>query len=323
MTLTFYLDKLNLRMKYLPNKCKSTSRDNSGISGQALLLVLLGMAVVLTLVLSVVSRSMTDVSLTTRDEESLRAFSAAEAGIERLIVSGSPGETVTAPLNTGSYEGVVNLYGIGEEEVSYPEIKSGESITIWFVEHDDNGEMICGGGKCFLGDEINVYWGDDGTPTDESAPAIEITLFYDNIPGRALVGDYSNVRVARAAYDVVASRTNSNSFTLATGGKQTIGDNAKYEFSTGDIDDLTNGICAGVEGCLLFAKVKMFYNGDVAHGVGVKVDSPLPSQGRSIESTGTSGDATAKVVAFQSFSEPLDIFESALFSTSGLVKTEN
>ena len=50
-------------------------------SGQALLIVLLGMAVVLTMVLSVVSRSVTDIQLTTRDDEALRAFSAAEAGV--------------------------------------------------------------------------------------------------------------------------------------------------------------------------------------------------------------------------------------------------
>ena len=58
-------------------------------SGQAVLLVILGMAVVLTIVLSVVSRSVTDVSVTKVEEDSSKAFSAAEAGIEKLLIGGS------------------------------------------------------------------------------------------------------------------------------------------------------------------------------------------------------------------------------------------
>ena len=55
-------------------------------SGQALLLVLLGMAVVLTIVLSILSRSVTDIAVTSREEEALRAFSAAEAGKIYMVV---------------------------------------------------------------------------------------------------------------------------------------------------------------------------------------------------------------------------------------------
>lgn len=310
-------------MKYLPNKHKSTSKNDGSISGQALLLVLLVMAVVLTLVLSVVSRSMTDISLTTRDEESLRAFSAAEAGIERMIVGGDAAKVGT--LDTGSYSGDVEEYGEGASGVSYPEIESGESGTIWFVEHAPDGKLVCDDG-CFTGNVVDICWGGEETP----APAIEVSFFYDVNAGgvnNALTGDYSGVQVARAAYDSLY-QSRENSFTDPAGTGCTI-DSITYEFNTNDIiGALSPSIACDLSepGCLLFAKVKMFYN-DEPHEVGVKVSADnggheyLPSQGRSIESTGTSGDATAKVIAFQSFQEPLDIFESALFSTSGLVKS--
>ena len=58
-------------------------------SGQALLIVVLSLAVVLTVVLSILARSVTDIKLSTGSEESLRAFSAAEAGIERALIAGS------------------------------------------------------------------------------------------------------------------------------------------------------------------------------------------------------------------------------------------
>ena len=315
-------------MKYLPSKHKSDIKENSSISGQALLLVLLVLAVVLTLVLSVVSRSITDVSLTTRDEESLRAFSAAEAGVERMIVGGGGSGVLN---DESSYEGVIG-YGRGTKSLNFPEIESGESITIWFVEHDEvTGNLTCDDvdndgidDDCYGGWEFNVCWGNNDSTT---APAIEVSYYYDTNngnPSSALTGDFSGVKVARAAYDSL-SRDNSFSKPAETACDPI--DNVTYKFRTGD-DSITTHLgdalasCTGIPGCLLFAKVKMFYN-DVPHGVGVIVDEPLPSQGRSIESTGSSGDATAKIKAFQSYNEPLDIFESALFSKSALVKPEN
>ena len=57
--------------------------------GQALILVLLSLAVVLTVVLSVFSRSITDVSISSKENDAMRAFSAAEAGVEQVLVVGS------------------------------------------------------------------------------------------------------------------------------------------------------------------------------------------------------------------------------------------
>jgi Tfp pilus assembly protein PilX len=61
----------------LPNR-KNRRREK----GQALLLVVLMLSVVLVVVLSYVSRSITDVSISTYQEESVGALAVAEAGIE-------------------------------------------------------------------------------------------------------------------------------------------------------------------------------------------------------------------------------------------------
>ena len=111
--------------------------SNKPNSGQALLIVLLGMAVVLTLVLSIVSRSVTDVSITTKDEESLRAFSAAEAGVEQLLIGGSG----SGEFPNSSY--TAQVYDIGNSEYYFfpNQLKSGDVVTLWFVEHDDQGNL--------------------------------------------------------------------------------------------------------------------------------------------------------------------------------------
>ena len=50
--------------------------------GQILLLVVLVMTIALTIGLSLATRTITDIRTTTEEENSQRAFSAAEAGIE-------------------------------------------------------------------------------------------------------------------------------------------------------------------------------------------------------------------------------------------------
>ena len=72
-------------MNYLPLWKKT--RKYTSQSGQALLIVLLSMAVILTVVLSFASKSITEVSITSYEEDALRAFSAAEAGVEKALLN--------------------------------------------------------------------------------------------------------------------------------------------------------------------------------------------------------------------------------------------
>jgi len=72
-------------------------------SGQALLIILLIMAVALTIGLSVVSRSVTDIRISQEQEESARVFSAAEAGLESLLATGeAPGSVGDFKIDTGT-----------------------------------------------------------------------------------------------------------------------------------------------------------------------------------------------------------------------------
>lgn len=143
--------------------------------GQALLIVLLSMSVVLVVVLSILARSITDVSVSSQDEDSLRAFSAAEAGVEQaLIIGSSIGST---EIGNASYNVGVSAVAEGEKEFNYPSfLFSGESITIWFVVHDENNGFICSEEKpCFTGNTIKICWGKEGSALDSGqTPALEL-----------------------------------------------------------------------------------------------------------------------------------------------------
>jgi len=279
--------------------------------GQAVLLVLLGMAAVLTLALSVASRSVTDISTVSRSENSSRAFSAAEEGVETLLFDSSINS-----YDVGTeIEASAEKYGEGEQSVIFDSIKAGESDTVWFVSHDSNNNLTCTSpAPCFDGSDVTFYW---GKGNENPKPAIEISFYYDT-SGDALgsSSDFSGVEVARATYDPDSSRTDNNKFTLANIGDYMIaGENFKYQANV-MLDSVINNY-SNVR--LLFARVRVIYNDNEGTKIGVKIDigSIFPAQGRKIESMGTISDAARKIEVIQYYREPLDIFETAIMSFGG------
>lgn len=291
----------------------------SVISGQAILLVLLGMAVVLTIILSILSRSVTDIAITSREEEALRAFSAAEAGFERALIAGS--SIPQTQIGDASFTASVSDFAQGITGYNHPtSMVSGESAVLWYVAHNSNGDLECNSGaglNCYTGNEMNVCWGKPGTPSGSATtPAIEVSIYYAETPG-----DYSTVRVARDTADPNAARTASNNFGSVDLGTCSVSGES-YEFQkTIRYNDL--GIISAVrntENGLQFARIRMLYNTDTPQPFAVFLDNPIPSQGKRIESTGTSGEATRRIVIFQTFSELPPIFDSAIFSSGDLTK---
>src|SRR5258708_37498979 len=65
-------------------------------NGQIVVVLVLVMLVALTIGLAITLRSVSDVTTSTQTEQSSRAFSAAEAGIERAIQAGPTGPQTTS-----------------------------------------------------------------------------------------------------------------------------------------------------------------------------------------------------------------------------------
>lgn len=284
-------------------------------SGQALVLVLLSLAVVLTLVLYILSRSITDIATSSREEESVRAFSAAEAGVERALVVGSFGGSI----GDANFNAQVSDFSEGTSTFNYPiNLNVGDTATLWFVSHDNNSNLVCNVlNPCFSGSTVKVCWGKPGTATNV-APAIETSIFYTTTPL-----DFSTTRIARAAIDPNTSRA--NNFADPDPGTCTI-DGVAYQFQkTFTLSAL--GIPAGsygTDGGLLFARIRMLYNSTESHNVGFDVNfagnDVLPSQGSLIDSTGTSGESNRRLEVFQAWPEPPTIFDNVVFSTGSLSK---
>jgi len=280
--------------------------------GQALVLVLLSLAVVLTLILYILSRSVTDVAISSRKEESVRAFSAAEAGIEHALVIGS---NLANTIGDASYTATVTGYSQGSADFLYPfPLNSGDTMTTWFLSHDVDGNLSST--DAFTGSSVKICWGNPNTDSNlTTTPGVEVIIYYESTPNTP-----STMKVARVALDPNSARAASNGFTVS-GGSCVIGDNT-YSFSS-TINFADVGILPGsfnMAGGLQFAKIKMFYNTDVSHTIGVTVTGGLlPSQGKSVISTGMAGGSNRRISVFESWPEN-PFSGTSLISPVGITK---
>ena len=283
-----------------------------------MVLVLLSLSVVLTLVLYILSRSVTDISVSSGQEAAVRAFSAAEAGIERaLVVATGFGETTSGDVGNASYSTSVTEYAVGSSDFVFPSlIYSGDTMTTWFVSHDADNNLVCGGGiNCYSGQSMKVCWGNAGTSSGSATtPAIEVTVYYQTTPG-----SIATTRLARITADPYAARRATNLFSAPDGATCTIaGQNYQFSkyFEFSDLGITTYDTPNG----LIMAKTRMLYNTDTPHVIGTTVnDNVLPAQGQTIDSTGIAANSNRRVVVFQGFPES-PFYTNSLISPAGITK---
>jgi len=290
--------------------------------GQALLIVLLAMAVLATMMLSVVSRSTSEIGVTTREEESLRAFSAAEAGIEEALITGTQEELIsgelepisrelTAPAPGGSstvstFTAAVQRYPENPQQFAYPfGLLSGQAGSVWFVTRDGDTILDCSNGECFTGTSLSLCWGTTGSG---EPPAALVNVIYESSSGFGL---------SSAGFDPITSRRSSNNFAPpdSSGGCSIAGQNYTY---SANVDFSGMGVAAGSR--LILMRVALLYNPNVAHTFGVSTGSALPIQGRQVSSEGEAGEVTRRINAYLLNPAMPFVFDAALYSSGDITK---
>jgi Tfp pilus assembly protein PilX len=272
-------------------------------SGQALLIILLVMAVGLTIALSIISRSVTDIRISQEEEESARAFSAAEAGIEESLKLGSAATTV-------SFEGIdVQVTGTdrggGPNFVFDEPAVEGETQTLWLISHDADGGLI--ESPFYTQNTLEVCW----QKTDPET-ALEVTIFYKDAAD-------DNYKVARGAYDSEAVSRGNNFSSPDAGNCSGL---AQFErrksLNLGDF-----GITPATD-TLIALRLRSLYNQTEIGVVGTGGDPGglIPTQGKCYESTATTETGVSrKVRQCQSYPAPPAIFDYVLFSGGDIETT--
>ena len=288
--------------------------------GQALVVILLILAVALTVGLSVVSRSVTDVGVSTTSEESARALAAAEAGIETAL--STAGVVVGTPVNVGQTGKITGSYTIlssdpsgGGDSVTFPEgVKAGDPATVFLVAHTADGQLDTSAGAAkYTGPSFVVCWGENITAN--TTPALEVMLYYINSSGLALAN--------RNVYDPTAKRTPGAVASLDSPASGCPGDK-NYAFKK-EINFASalpaGGLSMPASFTPLFLRFKLLYNGDTAYPIGVVGDNDqFPAQARLITAVGQAGQTNRRVEVNERYPDPLPYFDSAVFSGDDLSK---
>lgn len=264
-------------------------------SGQALVIILLVMAVGLTIALSIVSRSVTDIRISKEQEESARAFSVAEAGIEESLRAGFAMDVTLEGITAQVTE---TGQGGGTEFVFEEVVDEGDTQTVWLVNHV-NGDL----GTNFYSGTITVYWGNEGQAGDQdSTPALEASIIYDS-------GGY---KVTRYAFDPNSSRTATNKFDNAQIGSFPV-DSHSFPFKAEVVPLPTGNLYA--------LRLRLLYNSS-PQALAISGSAAFPTQGKCFESTATvlESGITRKVRQCQSYPVPPAIFDYVLFSRGDLTK---
>jgi len=260
--------------------------------GQSLLIILLIMAVGLTIGLSVVSRSVTDTRISRQEEESARAFSVAEAGIEKAL----QGDFESGELGGVNYsidtelQGGSRLFNFGGENFS-----AGDPQSVWLVSLDENGDPDPEG-VIYDGSVLNFYWGDlNWNGAEELTPALEVSLIYS---------DAGSFKIKKEGFDPLGSRTSTNGLTLASDSCE------DYHYCYEDFS-----LPVGAIPYLL--RLKLLYN-DEDHPLAVEAQAgeTLPAQGNCYVSTAVvpGSNITRRVRQCQFYQAPPAMLDYVLYS---------
>lgn len=268
--------------------------------GQILLIVVITMIVALTVGLTIASRTVTELRLSRQNEESQRAFNAAEAGIDRVLQQGEGitleeelGNNSTFVVSSDPFGGPQLLMNNGEE------VDQNVGADLWLSDYEpvmfENG---------FTG-QLTIYWGDENqtscSETNPVRPALEIVV---------LQGSVSNPDFNKYLYDTCSGRT-AGTLDGATNDIYTIpglpGITLSNRINTQI--PITNGI---------LAKVIPLYNSTTVAVVAQDLSdnaAALPSQGSVVESTGASGETERKITFYQSYPQmPIELFPYSIIS---------
>jgi type II secretory pathway pseudopilin PulG len=265
--------------------------------GQALLVTLLILSVVVTIALSVASRSVTEVQVSTTQDESTRALEAAEIGLERYLGTQVPetGQQNIPNINASYHVPVSSMIGQNQSFAVPYTLVEGDVATVDLPV----GQIPW----------IKVCWGNG---SQSFVPKIEVEFFYEDAA--------QNVFVKRNGYGSYSGFYNSG-----IGGSDSCGttNTYNYNFRIG----LTNNNNGGVDLNLntnraIFMRVRILGNGAVPQMIGAQLPAGLafPPQGGIVESVGVAGSTSQEVKATVSYWDLPAMFDSAIFSGTSLVK---
>lgn len=284
-------------------------------AGQIVVIVLLITVVALAIGLSVASRSLSEVSSSTKIEQSSRAFSAAEAGIESAIGSN---QSQSLSLQNQSQASVrVTSIPISATPgqpaglaLEYTEISKEKFGQFWLADPNSLAAFYQAG-------KFDIYFGncesDSSCSAKNDPPAIEVNVITNN---------GTSYQSNRSYFDSNSGRVALNRFNTSS----CLGQGASQAFNviTNDNTIPSRFYCrvqvTGYVGTPILARVRILYSGTDQRVALQPTSGSLPIQGKIYDSTGTSGDVQ-RHLKLQTEDKVVPYFyDFAIFSAGDITK---
>ena len=270
--------------------------------GQVLIIIILTLLVVSLVVLAVASRSVTDINISNVSDESARAFSAAEAGVEEAVEkirSGSiPGgsQNISLPNNPNAGTYTVSRDAPPQSYLFPAPIPSDFATFQVYLSPKD------GMGSSYTGNQICLLWGSENTTEN---PSLEATVIYRTGAG-AITFTRELIPAAAGPCDRSIDAVQNN-----------LGIARTFRFS--HLLSLSTVPPVPAEN-RIFLRIRLLGSPFTPHYAGVTPEggATLPPQGYEISATGgTQGQAQRKVEVLQTDKALPAIFDFALYNHSG------
>ncbi len=262
--------------------------------GQVLLITVLVLSIAITIALSLIGRGITDVSMSRNVEESARAFSAAEAGIEEALKGNMVTDARTYVPGV-TYQSTSTIIGGSTGEYTLPATTKGAVASIWLVDHNEDNSI--NESSYYAERYLDVCW----TPPAAELPsaAVEVAVYYKSSTGAYMV--------SRGAYDPDIASRPVNNFSSVT----------EVDGSCGAVTHVyRQSVPMPPVGSIpLLVRIRPFYNQTTVTVAPVGTDVVLPKQGVEITSTGkTDGGVTRKIVVKRQYPWPAAVFDYSVYS---------
>lgn len=281
--------------------------------GQIIIILLLIIVVALAIGLSIVGRSTSEIATSTKTEQSSRAFSAAEAGIERAIQeSNAYSQSPTGPVPSGftfsvglaNQSSVVFQYNlpIAGQGLEYPPFGKESYAQFWLANPGDLS-------RAFADTSFQIYF---GQVSSLDSPAIEVNVIMQNGNGASLTYESH-----KFFFDSDSNRALSNHFQVCSSSTNiptNYGASRSFLcFASIDLGTNTNSFYP------VLARVRILYS-DLAHPVAISGNG-IPAQARMFTSVGRVGNTKRTIQVFQQKLVLPQFLDYALFSANQVTKS--
>lgn len=298
-------------------------------NGQIVVIALLVMVVVMAIALAVVGRSLLNLSMSSKTEESSRAFSAAEAGIEKSLQVSDSGGTYQENNNLffdNNSQATYDINGVLPDPgfaLEHPPIGKDSFAQFWLSDPNNPNNPV------YQTSNFDIYFGEGKTATGawvdyssnpDNAPAVEVMVVYKDNDGsiksqRYLYDSYSGV--GKRVTDSKEQLQPCSKKGPSVGGIVTnkAGNPTRYFYCQATVPP--SGSLPGQ--FPIMVRVRILYS-SLSHPIAIKPNNgqSLPKQATLSKSTGTVGNVQRTLEVFEQKTVMPQFLDYALFSAGTL-----